>query len=566
MPGSAKLQAPSRRAAGRFAAGRRHRERAAGGPGDLLVGLGILAILLASELRRLRPPELAETHLVLDATAAGTMICLGAGTAFLLVRRSRRNSKGSRGRARARRRVPKPEAGWATRHDVADLVVRVPPGDRIVLGTYGRFLLAAECNQSVLLVGPTQSGKTSGLASPAILEWDGPVVATSVKSDLVRGTIDARRERGRVELYDPTGATGLASTGWSPLTTAMTWSGAKQLAAAFCSVARTDGGMEDAGFWYASAEKLLAPLLFAAATAGVSIADVVRWIDDEDLHEPLLALELAGVPDALRAARTSLAREDRQRSSVFATAETVVAGFSDPDVADSAAPAAPGIDPTALVDGSSGTLYCCAPAREQERLRPVFVALLRQVIDAAFERSSRAGRPLEPSLLVVLDEAANIAPLADLDTIVSTAAGHGIQLVTVWQDFAQIEGRYGRRWPTIVNNHRAKVLCPGSADPLTLDHMSALIGEDETQHESRTVGDDGRWSRTETASLRRVAPSAMLRRLRPGHGAVVYGSLPPAQIRLRPYFEHAGHRGRSARNAETATRDELRHSGDPESM
>ncbi|MGA8679174.1 MAG: type IV secretory system conjugative DNA transfer family protein, partial [Acidimicrobiales bacterium] len=411
------------------------------------------------------------------------------------------------------------------------LEVAAPPGDRIVLGAQGRRLLAAEANQSVLLVGPTQSGKTSGLAIPAIAEWAGPVVATSVKSDLVRATIGKRTERGPVLLYDPTGSTGLPATAWSPLSTAGTWTGAKRLASALCSVARADGGMEDAGFWYASAEKLLAPLLLAAASAGADMADVVRWIDGEELHEPLLALELAGVPDALRAARTSFGREERQRSSVFATAETIVAGFADPAVA--ASSYGPGLDPASIVDGGVRTLYCCSPAREQERLRPVFVALLRQVVDAAFERSGRLGSPLEPPLLIVLDEAANIAPLADLDTIVSTAAGHGIQLLTVWQDFAQIEARYGRKWPTIVNNHRAKVLCPGSADPLTLDHMSSLIGDDERQDRSTTVGDDGRWSSTETASLRRVAPTAALRRLTAGEAVVIYGALPPARVRLR---------------------------------
>jgi type IV secretion system protein VirD4 len=508
--------------------------------GDVVVGVGILTVLAASELRRLGGRLGGDSHLVLGAVALGVVTVLGAGGAWF-ARRSRsgwRAGSGSGGGGPAgagTKGLPVPEVGWASRHDLKELVVPSPPGNRIVLGAHGRLLVAAERNQSVLLVGPTQSGKTSGLAVPAILEWDGPVVATSVKSDIVRATIDARRERGAVQLYDPTGATGLESTGWSPLLTARTWTGAKQLAAAFCSVARSDGGMEDAGFWYASAEKLLAPLLFAAASAGESMSDVLRWIDDEELLEPMLALELAGVPDAVRAARTSFAREDRQRSSVFATAETIVAGFSDPGVVLASATTM-GIDPASVVDGSPRTLYCCAPAREQERLRPVFVALLRQVVDAAFERSARSGRPLEPALLVVLDEAANMAPLADLDTIVSTAAGHGIQLVTVWQDFAQIEGRYGKRWPTIVNNHRAKVLCPGSADPLTLDHMSALIGDDERQDESSTVGDDGRWSRTQTASLRRVAPSAMLRRLAPGHAAVVYGALPPAHVRLRPYF------------------------------
>jgi type IV secretion system protein VirD4 len=501
------------------------------------VGAAIAAIVAAAELHRLQAA--VRTHegiVVIGAVVAGAVFVAG-GCALMWWRR--RPASGSPAGTRRPGRPAPPEPGWATPRDLRPLEVSEPPGDRVVLGRGGRRLLAAEAYQSVLLVGPTQSGKTSGLAIPAILEWAGPVVATSVKSDLVRATIDHRRRRGPVELYDPTGATSLPATAWSPLSTAGSWTGAKQLAAALCSVARADGGMEDAGFWYASAEKLLAPLLLAAASAGVTMSDVVRWVDDVELHEPLLALELAGVPDALRAARTSFGRDERQRSSVFATAETIVAGFSDPSVA--ASSYGPGLDPAALLDGSSRTLYCCAPAREQERLRPVFVALLRQVIDGAFEHSARLGRPLDPALLIVLDEAANIAPLGDLDTIVSTAAGHGIALVTVWQDFAQIEARYGRRWPTIVNNHQAKVLCPGSADPLTLDHLSSLIGDDERTDRSTTVGDDGRWSSTESASVRRLAPSALLRTLRAGEAVVVYGALPPVRLRLRPYFE-AGRR------------------------
>jgi type IV secretion system protein VirD4 len=480
-------------------------------------------------------------------------------------------------------RTPRPEPGWADRAELATLLVREPPGDRLVLGRLGGVsrlgggargrggggargrggggargrggravgsglrrasLVAAEHRQSVLVVGPSQSGKTTGLAIPALLEWRGPVLATSVKTDLIRQTIDARRRLGPVDVYDPTGVTGLATSGWSPLTAASSWPGARRIAAALCSVARDDGGMDDAGFWYASAEKLLAPLLLAAASAGATMSDVVRWIDDQDLSEALLALELAGEPEAVRAARTSFAREDRQRSSVFATAETVVAAFADPDVARSTR--LPPIDPAALVAGSSvgdpgrtaalgyPTLYCCAPARDQERLRPAFVALAKEVIGAAFEVSTRSGAPLDPGLLVVLDEAANVAPLNDLDTILATAAGHGISLVTVWQDLAQVEARYGRRWPTIVNNHRAKVLCPGVADPLTLDHLSALIGDGERTEESTTTGAEGQWSRTESSSLRRLAPPGSLRRLDTGEAVVIYGALAPGKVRLRP--------------------------------
>jgi type IV secretory pathway TraG/TraD family ATPase VirD4 len=96
------------------------------------------------------------------------------------------------------------------------------------------------------------------------------------------------------------------------------------------------------------------------------------------------------------------------------------------------------ITPEVLLDGSASTLYLCAPAHEQRRLQPIFAALLAELLNAAAERASLAGKPLDPPLLVVLDECANIAPLSSLDALASSGAGQGIQLVTVFQDVAQI--------------------------------------------------------------------------------------------------------------------------------
>ena len=129
--------------------------------------------------------------------------------------------------------------------------------------------------------------------------------------------------------------------------------------------------------------------------------------------------------------------------------------------------AAPLLDPAALLDGG-GTLYLCAPAHDQRRLMPAFRRGGRPAVEHAYECVARTRRPLDPPLLVVLDEAANIAPLADLDGLAATAAGHGVQLVTVWHDLAQITARYGARATTVVNNHRAKLFLLGhlrSADP-----------------------------------------------------------------------------------------------------
>ena len=65
--------------------------------------------------------------------------------------------------------------------------------------------------------------------------------------------------------------------------------------------------------------------------------------------------------------------------------------------------------------------------------------MIRQVVEHVYDQVTRTRHPLDLPLLLVLDEAANIAPLSDLDALASTAAGHGIQLVTIWHDMAQIE-------------------------------------------------------------------------------------------------------------------------------
>ncbi len=407
----------------------------------------------------------------------------------------------------------------------------------------------AEPAQSVIVFGPTQSRKTTGFAIPAILGWNGPVVATSVKSDLVRDTIEWRQRCGDVACFDPSGSTGLPSVRWSPLPAARTWPGARKAAASLIEVAKgTTGPMADGDFWYATAAKLLAPLLFAAATGGRSMADVVRWVDTQEEEEVLDHLATAGVIEAIQAARASFGKEDRQRSSVYTTAETVLEPFAEVPSSDgtavSGSAAFPGVlgtpcsdlDAGSLIDGG-GTLYLCAPAHDQRRLSPLFTAVVRQVVEHAYETVTRRGRPLDPPLLVVLDEAANIAPLTDLDALASTAAGHGMQLVTIWQDLAQITARYGLRAATVVNNHRAKVFLSGISDPSTLDHASHLIGDEELHLPATTSGGQGGRTTTRSPATRRLAPPDALRRIDPGQGVLVYGGLPPARITLRSWFD-----------------------------
>jgi type IV secretion system protein VirD4 len=429
-------------------------------------------------------------------------------------------------------------ARWAASRDLRRLHVHGGTMGRLILGRAGRRLVATESRQSAIVVGPTQTGKTSGFAIPAILEWQGPVVATSIKTDLLRETLAARSalSGARTFVYDPTGATGLPSAGWTPLMQSLDWQGAQRVSEWLVRGARTSSASNEAAdFWYGATAKLLAPILLAAACSGGSMAQVVAWVDSQEDGAVTRALEANDEEEALNAFEAIALWDERTRGSVYATAQTVLIAYVDPGVLASALTAE--LRAAELLDGAWNTAYLCAPAHEQRRLRPLFATLVQEIVAHAYDHTAETGKPLDPPLLLVLDECANIAPLRDLATLASTGAGQGIQLVSVFQDMAQIYAVYGRdHAPTIVSNHRAKVILSGISDPQTLEYIARLLGDEQVPFMSSTSSAQGR-STTESVSYRSLAPANVLREMRPGQGVLVYGHLAPARITLRPWFK-----------------------------
>ena len=123
--------------------------------------------------------------------------------------------------------------------------------------------------------------------------------------------------------------------------------------------------------------------------------------------------------------------------------------------------------------------------------------------------------------------------------LASTAAGQGIQLVTVWQDLAQIQARYGERASTVINNHRAKIILSGISDPATLDYTSRLLGEGQVGDSSVTTDPHGARSTTRAVRERRLLSDAELRRIKPREGILVYAHLQPARLILRPWYQES---------------------------
>ncbi len=285
-------------------------------------------------------------------------------------------------------------ARWATTPDLRALTVSGPESGRLILGRHNGKLIATAERTSVLVVGPTQTGKTSGFAIPALLEWDGPIIATSIKDDLVRDTIDHRQSIGRVFVLDPTAGTGIPRTTWSPLTGCETWQGAIERARLLMtSTHQTTGPAsvsdqvnEKFEGW---AERYLAALLRAATLAGKTTGDVIRWIDYNNHTDPDKILEAHGEQGARDAIYATQGMNTRMRDPIIFNATSALRPFQEPVVA---AMEGNQLNPGAFLDGGANTLYLCAPVHHQERLAPLLATVLSEIVRRS-TNEARAGSP-----------------------------------------------------------------------------------------------------------------------------------------------------------------------------
>jgi len=499
-------------------------------------------------------PEPAASNLpgpLLYWLSVAVVIAAAVGAILLWVKyRQRRHEPIDR-----RRRVGvEAQPRLATSRDLAPLLGREPEAGRLVLGRWGRRRLMTEGDSfkgrrgvrgAVLLFGPSQSGKTTRLIE-GVNAWDGPAVVSSVKTDLMRSTIQRRASVGEVKVFDPIGISGMRCATWSPLRAARSLAGALA-AAQLLARAGGDDGPSDR-FWRGQAEQLIAAMLWVAAnTEGHSMRNVVRWVVEMDRPDgeetgtlsPLVRLltdhEDESIALAAKQVRGWLhgqwSTDPRTTSSVYATARNAVWPWTDPGLAASAEGCEITLD---WLCSGSNTLYLCAPLGDESRVGVVFAALLHDLIAQAFERYNRQGSAIEPRLLVVLDEAAN-TPLPKLPQWAATITGAGIQLVTVWQSKAQLDQAYGKDADNVLTNHRTKLVFPsGLSDLSTIEYISALVGDEHVRSELEEPRGrelvDHQPARSPSTAVPYLAPNT-LRRVQVGDALLVHGALPPAWMR-----------------------------------
>jgi type IV secretion system protein VirD4 len=355
----------------------------------------------------------------------------------------------------------------------------------IMLGRahYGHALRLPHEEHAVIFA-PPRTGK-SGLLADIMLRYPGPVLSTTTRADIYRNTDRARRDLGRIDVFNPQAIGRVPSTMmWDPISGCLDIATAIRRADAF-ALAVSSGGVEDGAFWAAKTSDYLRAFFHAAAfarTRGVlyGLPTAARWALGGASQEAEEILTDAGAHDW--AAQVQELRGDAQKTAATVRMYmTRALGFLfDPALAQAVSPRDddPGLNLESFARRKD-TLYLIASGQgDQSPLAPLFAALANEIhYTAGLVGSWSPNGRLPNPMLFALDEICQVCPVP-LPEWLADSGGKGIQIIPVVHGEAQLRKRWGKDGARAIEDCAGTwIILPGISDPETLRALTTVCGQ-----------------------------------------------------------------------------------------
>ena len=402
---------------------------------------------------------------------------------------------------------------------------------------------------AVAIMAP-RSGKTTSLAIPSLLGAPGPVLLTSNKAagDAFTTAYEARARAGTVWTMDPQQIAHAArEMWWNPLASAKTLDGANRLAGHF--LAASVDASQQGDFWSKAGSNILSQLLLAAALDERPITDIMQWLAFPADRTPLdilrdhdfaaVAAQLKGTVEGPPETRDGIYETARQYASALLNAE--IAAWVTPQKN------VPEFRPEQFVT-STDTLFLLSKDGGGGA-SALIAACADSVMRAATAQAERAGGRLDPPMLAILDEAANVCKISDLPDLYSHLGSRGIIPITILQSYRQGQKVWGDAgMDAMWSASTVKVIGSGIDDPDFADKLSRLIGDHDVETTSTSHSESGK-STSVSMRQERILPADAIRALPKGTALCFATGMRAAMLDLRPWYREPGAEELSAASA-----------------
>ncbi|AWZ08889.1 MULTISPECIES: type IV secretory system conjugative DNA transfer family protein [unclassified Streptomyces] len=497
-------------------------------------------------------PAAGETSLLIGTRVLPTAVLLTL-TVFGYLWWSRR-----RGTSGKRKRV----AGMAKQRDIEPLLAKAITAKARSLRPSLKEVKAIDASDTGVLLGNLQgsrsevrmgfedvavaimaprSGKTTCLAIPAILAAPGPVLLTSNKAagDAYTATLDARGEDGRTWSMDPQQIAHAArEMWWNPLATAKSLDGAGRLAGHF--LAASVDASQQGDFWSKAGSNILSQLFLAAALDERPITDVMQWLAFPADRRPLDILRDHGFSAVAAQLKGTVEGPPETRDGIYETARQYASALLNSEIAAWVTPqkGVAEFKPADFVT-SKDTLYLLSKDGGGGA-SALIAACADSVMRAATTQAERAGGRLDPPMLAILDEAANVCKISDLPDLYSHLGSRGIIPITILQSYRQGQKVWGDAgMDAMWSASTVKVIGSGIDDPDFADKLSRLIGDHDVETKSTSISDSGK-STSISMRQERILPADAIRALPKGTALCFATGMRAAMLDLRPWYLEPG--------------------------
>ncbi|AQU70161.1 type IV secretory system conjugative DNA transfer family protein [Streptomyces niveus] len=494
-------------------------------------------------------PRLSDTTLLLGTRIVPVVVLLVLGALAAIVWSRHRNNSSS-GRKKitgmAKARDIEPLMAKAITVKARSLRPSLKDAKRIVAADAGVLLGNLQGTRhevrmgyedvAVAIMAP-RSGKTTSLAVPSILAAPGPVLLTSNKAggDAYTATLDARTKVGRTWSMDPQQIAHADRTmWWNPLDSAKTLDGANRLAGHF--LAASVDASQQGDFWSKAGSNILTQLLLAAALDERPITDVMQWLAFPADRTPLDILRDHDLRAVAAQLKGTVEGPPETRDGIYETARQYAAALLNQEIAAWVTPQrdVPEFRPGDFVT-STDTLYLLSKDGGGGA-SALIAACADAVMRAATAQAERAGGRLDPPLLAILDEAANVCKISDLPDLYSHLGSRGIIPITILQSYRQGQKVWGDAgMDAMWSASTIKVIGSGIDDPDFADKLSRLIGDHDVQTTSTSHSESGK-STSVSMRQERILPADAIRALPKGTALCFATGMRVAMLDLRPWY------------------------------
>ncbi|MFF9511556.1 type IV secretory system conjugative DNA transfer family protein [Streptomyces sp. NPDC014724] len=390
---------------------------------------------------------------------------------------------------------------------------------------------------AVAIMAP-RSGKTTSLAIPSMLSAPGPVLLTSNKAagDAFTTAYEARAQAGAVWTMDPQQiAHATREMWWNPLATAKTLDGAGRLAGHF--LAASVDASQQGDFWSKAGSNILSQLLLAAALDDRPITDIMQWLAFPADRTPLDILRDHGFAAVAAQLKGTVEGPPETRDGIFETARQYAAALLNTEIAAWVTPQKDIAEfrPADFVT-STDTLFLLSKDGGGGA-SALIAACADSVMRAATAQAERAGGRLDPPMLAILDEAANVCKISDLPDLYSHLGSRGIIPITILQSYRQGQKVWGDAgMDAMWSASTVKVIGSGIDDPDFADKLSRLIGDHDVETTSTSYSDSGK-STSVSMRQERILPADAIRALPKGTALCFATGMRAAMLDLRPWYQ-----------------------------